>query len=130
MQKTAMSQDFGWQPSTARYISVYRDALNAAPLHSPLADFERNPSPNTFRPGQGARAAKVSEDAVRKRSYEIWQREGCPDGLADQHWFRAIAELEGEFAAENSSIAGSRIHDVRPRPHVTHPPQKLAAGRH
>lgn len=34
-----------------------------------------------------------SDDAVRERAYEIWEREGRPDGLHENHWKQALAEL-------------------------------------
>ena len=37
-----------------------------------------------------------SEDAIGRRSQEIWEREGCPEGCAQEHWLRAKAELEAE----------------------------------
>jgi len=37
-----------------------------------------------------------SEEAIRLRSKLIWEREGCPEGLAQAHWDRAKAELEAE----------------------------------
>jgi Protein of unknown function (DUF2934) len=40
---------------------------------------------------------KHSEIAQRAR--EIWEREGRPEGRADEHWHRAIAELAEEEAA-------------------------------
>lgn len=33
------------------------------------------------------------EEAIRRRAYETWRREGCPDGRAELHWQRAVAEL-------------------------------------
>jgi len=41
----------------------------------------------------------LPEDAIRLRSYLIWQQEGCPDGRALSHWLRAKAELEAELRA-------------------------------
>ncbi len=32
------------------------------------------------------------EKLVRERAYFIWEREGRPDGRAQEHWFRAAAE--------------------------------------
>jgi hypothetical protein len=32
-------------------------------------------------------------DAVRERAYEIWEREGRPDGQHENHWRQALAEL-------------------------------------
>ena len=37
-----------------------------------------------------------SEEAIRLRSQLIWEREGCPEGVAQDHWLRAKAELEAE----------------------------------
>jgi len=37
-----------------------------------------------------------SDEAIRLRSQLIWEREGCPEGLAQEHWQRAKAELEAE----------------------------------
>ena len=33
------------------------------------------------------------EQRVRIRAYEIWEREGCPEGGAEQRWLRAEEEL-------------------------------------
>ena len=37
-----------------------------------------------------------SEEAIRLRSEKIWEREGCPEGRAQEHWLCAKAELEAE----------------------------------
>jgi hypothetical protein len=47
----------------------------------------------------------MSDDRQRKierRANEIWQREGRPDGRADEHWRLATAEIEAEEAAQVS----------------------------
>jgi hypothetical protein len=36
---------------------------------------------------------EIDEQTIRERAYHIWQREGCPDGRADDHWQMARAEL-------------------------------------
>lgn len=50
------------------------------------------------------RTDALSEDVIRARAYHIWQREGCPDGRADDHWQMARSELAMEadagYAAE------------------------------
>jgi hypothetical protein len=38
------------------------------------------------------------EDKVRERAYEIWEREGRPEGLAHHHWDRAAQDLDSEEA--------------------------------
>jgi hypothetical protein len=42
----------------------------------------------------------LSQDAIKLRSYEIWQREGCPHGADMDHWLRAEAELTTENCAK------------------------------
>jgi len=39
----------------------------------------------------------IPESVIRKRSYEIWQRENFPEGRDLEHWFRAKAELRAEL---------------------------------
>lgn len=51
----------------------------------------------------------VNPEAVAQRAYEIWQREGCPEGRAMEHWFQAEAEL----------AAGRTGTPEVPRPAVT-----------
>jgi hypothetical protein len=73
----------------------------------------------------------VSEDQIRARSHAIWEREGYPEGRAEEHWLRAIAELHAELQRswlvaqeerENSTLA-------MPHPDVHQAPQHLEAGR-
>ena len=36
------------------------------------------------------------QDRIRRRAYELWEREGSPDGRAEEFWQQAIASLEAE----------------------------------
>ncbi|WP_207477858.1 DUF2934 domain-containing protein [Arenibaculum pallidiluteum] len=45
----------------------------------------------------------MDEDAIRRRAYEIWEREGRPQGMEAEHWNRARLEL----ADENGSRSGT-----------------------
>ena len=38
----------------------------------------------------------LSQDAIARRAYEIWEREGRPEGRAMEHWFRAVSELKAQ----------------------------------
>jgi hypothetical protein len=40
-------------------------------------------------------------ERIRQRAYEIWEREGRPDGREHEHWDRATKEID----AESSEIA-------------------------
>ncbi|HRK96283.1 MAG TPA: DUF2934 domain-containing protein [Rhodospirillales bacterium] len=44
---------------------------------------------------------------IEKRANEIWQREGCPDGRANEHWRLATAEIEEEDAGAAASLASA-----------------------
>ncbi len=33
------------------------------------------------------------EEAIRKRAFEIWEAQGHPEGLDQEHWRQAEAEL-------------------------------------
>ncbi|TSD84050.1 DUF2934 domain-containing protein [Mycobacterium sp. KBS0706] len=35
----------------------------------------------------------VEDEEIRRHAYEIWEREGRPEGRAEEHWRRAEAEL-------------------------------------
>ncbi|OYD81528.1 DUF2934 domain-containing protein [Azospirillum brasilense] len=39
------------------------------------------------------------EDRIRHRAYEIWERDGRPEGRGQDHWAQACAEIEAEDRA-------------------------------
>ncbi|MBU6296628.1 MAG: DUF2934 domain-containing protein [Alphaproteobacteria bacterium] len=41
----------------------------------------------------------ISDEAIRQRSYLIWEREGRPRGHDREYWWRAEVELEAECQA-------------------------------
>lgn len=81
----------------------------------------------------------VSEEAVRRRSYEIWLQEGRPDGKAVEHWLRAKVELEAaqptrpKFRAFEYYMKLYRFEEwqraVQPKPRISVPPQVRMATR-
>lgn len=50
----------------------------------------------------------TQEDRIAERSYQIWEREGKPEGKHLQHWFQAIAELEEKSASAKSPSRARR----------------------
>jgi hypothetical protein len=46
------------------------------------------------------------EDRIRQQTYEMWEREGPPEGLAHQHWERATREHDGEEKKTDSQVKG------------------------
>jgi hypothetical protein len=61
-------------------------------------------------------AAVVPRDQVAARAYEIWVRNGRPEGTADRDWLQAEAELRAEHAAgPGSAPLGKETPQVRGR---------------
>ena len=48
-------------------------------------------------------APNRAPDAVSRRAYEIWEREGRPEGCDLRHWLQAEQELEGENSASGNA---------------------------
>jgi hypothetical protein len=45
------------------------------------------------------------EERIRRRAYQLWQEEGCPEGRSDAHW---------DKAAELIAIEDNQKHTTRP----------------
>ena len=72
-----------------------------------------------------------SDDEIRTRSYLIWEREGCPEGKAEEHWLQAKAELDAEFEAEwhAASLEGESTTFVLPHLPISTPPSRSVSGK-
>ncbi len=57
------------------------------------------------------------EHHIRQRAYEIWEREGRPDGHQDEHWAKARQEIE----TENSALSPAAEAPEEASPTVTAP---------
>ncbi|HYE52103.1 MAG TPA: DUF2934 domain-containing protein [Azospirillaceae bacterium] len=44
------------------------------------------------------------DEKIRQRAYEIWQREGCPEGRQEEHWQEACREIEAEGAGNGPAM--------------------------
>jgi Protein of unknown function (DUF2934) len=72
----------------------------------------------------------VLEQMIRQRSYEIWQREGCPEGKAVEHWLHAMAELEAEQRAASFPWSGTDCREiVVSRLPISPPPLRVTSRR-
>jgi Protein of unknown function (DUF2934) len=76
---------------------------------------------------------KEAEDRVRNRAYEIWEMEGCPNGLDREHWDKAIKELSYLAAAvatgstaKSGLKKGTRLPGVAKNPELRRPTQGRA----
>ena len=66
-------------------------AILGPPPHSGVA---REP-PFTELLDEGKASAEDDEGPIRERAYFLWEREGRPEGRAEQHWLMAQGELAG-----------------------------------
>jgi hypothetical protein len=81
-----------------RFVESGRVAENARDAERALDGPERRELEQAEAIGKSHVAAedprvRVDEDRVRVRAYEIWEREGRPDGKDDEHWHRAAKEI-------------------------------------
>lgn len=72
------------------------------------------------------------ESRIRQRAYEIWQREGRPEGREAEHWRRAEAEITAEAGAAadqtpDRAAAGSKPQS-EPSSTATAPVRSRRAG--
>ena len=76
--------------------------------------------------------AKDRSEALKQKAYEIWEREGRPEGMHDEHWAQAQRELDGEVA-EKPKAARSRKKPAAPEETVAvaadAPLKKAAAAK-
>ena len=58
------------------------------------------------------------EDRIRQQTYEMWEREGQPEGLAHQHLDRAALEHDGEKTdSQGKGLAGKKpVVQSEPKP--------------
>lgn len=35
---------------------------------------------------------------IQRRAYELWEKDGCPQGQDQAYWFKAVSELASEAA--------------------------------
>ena len=77
----------------------------------------------------------ISEEAIRKRAYHIWEREGRPQGRDFEHWLQAQVELEAETvgggngASKKRSAAGGKPRAAVPKAAADAKPERSAAPR-
>jgi Protein of unknown function (DUF2934) len=67
------------------------------------------------------------EDKIRRRAYEIWEREGRPDGRQHEHWSQARQEMDKYGAPEGAQLG--RGEAGRPTPEGARPGTGMAGGQ-
>ncbi|WP_442582764.1 DUF2934 domain-containing protein [Mesorhizobium sp. ASY16-5R] len=55
-------------------------------------------------------------ERIRQRAHAIWEREGRPHGLHEQHWYRATSEIDAEdLAGSPQPATASAAAEKKPR---------------
>ncbi|SDF19751.1 DUF2934 domain-containing protein [Limimaricola pyoseonensis] len=52
-------------------------------------------------------SAEDRDERIRRRAYELWQREGAPEGRDQAHWHEAVAQIDAEDAAQSGVAPGT-----------------------
>ncbi|WP_413991769.1 DUF2934 domain-containing protein [Labrys okinawensis] len=65
----------------------------------------------------------TTEQRIRMKAYEIWLREGCPEGSDQRHWEMAKKFIAGE---EAKSTLTSRFFEVPETDEAASPPAAIA----
>lgn len=52
------------------------------------------------------------EDRVRERAYQLWEKEGRPEGQHLHHWRRAEEELQGRSPAGGNERASDEVEET------------------
>ncbi|TIS85568.1 DUF2934 domain-containing protein [Mesorhizobium sp.] len=69
-------------------------------------------------------------ERIRRRAYEIWEREGQAHGLHERHWNQATFEIENEdrsLGARPPAISGAEVPG--PAPQIRRKKGKRTAGQ-
>jgi hypothetical protein len=54
-------------------------------------------------------------ERIRQRAHAIWEREGRPHGLHEQHWYQATSEIDAEDLAASPQPATAEKKPRAPR---------------
>ncbi|AZO41512.1 DUF2934 domain-containing protein [Mesorhizobium sp. M7D.F.Ca.US.005.01.1.1] len=49
------------------------------------------------------------EERIKRRAYEIWEREGRPAGREEEHWDQAVQEIEAEGPEAEREVADPMV---------------------
>lgn len=70
------------------------------------------------------------EERIRKRAYEMWERDGFPEGQHNAHWQEAEAEIDAEMRSEGSASRAAGADDAASaKPKKTRAPRKPATSK-
>jgi hypothetical protein len=51
--------------------------------------------------------AELDQNEIRIVAYQLWERDGCPEGKADDYWHAAVKLLSDESHAREPKTTGT-----------------------
>ncbi len=84
--------------------------------HETVLTFVSKDDAESFAQTEHARLREDEKNAsqqVREIAYRLWQEEGCPEGEALRHWFKAKALLSEPSRKDGEPIAGTARPSAR-----------------
>lgn len=63
--------------------------------------------------------SEPTEEAIRTRAYELWERAGRPDGGHEEHWLEAERQLRAEEAQQPGRSRPDEATETDPPAHET-----------
>lgn len=75
--------------------------------------------------------SRIPEEQIRRRSYAIWEMEGRLEGHSEEHWLRALAELEAELERswQVALMPEAKTDVVMPHPAISQRPMRHESDR-
>jgi hypothetical protein len=71
-----------------------------------------------------------NDEQIRRRAYEIWEREGRPEGRESEHWRMAVDELAAERAhTDTQEVPATRVRGPAQLEQPAAQPSGAAASR-
>jgi hypothetical protein len=67
------------------------------------------------------------EDRIRERAHAIWEAQGHPDGLEQDHWAQAEAEIAEQDAASGEAALPSPLATGAAAAHMKKPGRRKSA---
>ena len=68
------------------------------------------------------------EARIRERAYQIWEREGRPEGRDFDHWTRAVAEVSAEEGGDKGAAPAKPAAPKKKAVNGSKAAPKVAAG--
>jgi hypothetical protein len=99
--------------SLVKNVATFQERCGTrfAPLPPTLAFLRNGKRDRAFSAGNSIEVTMLPDDEqVRRRAYEIWEREGRPEGRESEHWRKAVEELSAQRGnTDTQEVPATRV---------------------